>query len=290
LLQGVGWGIGQSPIPSQTLGLCWVPSLQLASVVPQAVDSPGKLQAALVLSQSVAPQGAVVLVQADMQQCPLPLIPQTSDVQASFSVQAPAAIWASQAPASVTQKKPLAQSVVAAQVLLQAVAAALQPKLLAQAAVVGSQVPVASQVLVVAWPIAHEFVPQAPPAGYTQAPLPMSHEVGSQAGSAVAPQAVVQQLPVPPRPQTPEVQSSFSLQLPTAAGLTQAAALQTKPVAQSLLVVQVVAQVVALSQPKLPLQAVWVPAAQVPEPLQVPAEVRTPSLQATAPHEVPEVG
>jgi hypothetical protein len=118
----------------------------------------------------------------------------------------------------------------------------------------------------------------------------MSHEVGSQAGSAVAPQAVVQQLPVPPRPQTPEVQSSFSLQLPTAAGLTQAAALQTKPVAQSLLVVQVVAQVVALSQPKLPLQAVWVPAAQVPEPLQVPAEVRTPSLQATAPHEVPEVG
>jgi hypothetical protein len=242
------------------------------------------------LSQSVAPQGAVALVQAVVQQCPLPAIPQMSDVQASFSVQAPVAICASQAPASVTQKKPPAQSVVTAQAALQPVAAALQPKLLAQAAVVGEQVPVASQVLVVAWLFVQLSVPQAAPPGYTQAPLPTSHEAAAQAGSVVGAQAAVQQLPVPPRPQEPEVQSSFSVQVPTAAAVTQAAALQTKPVAQSVLVAQVVAQVVSSWQPRLPAHWVWDPVPQVPDPLQAAAEVITPSLHEAVPHEVEAVG
>jgi hypothetical protein len=41
LSQEVGRGIGQLPVPSQTVGLCWVPLLQLASVVPQAIAPPG---------------------------------------------------------------------------------------------------------------------------------------------------------------------------------------------------------------------------------------------------------
>jgi hypothetical protein len=65
---------------------------------------------------------------------------------------------------------------------------------------------------------------------------------------------------------------------------------QKKPLTQSLVLVQVVAQAVAFRQAKLSLQALWVPAAQVPEPLQVPADVSVLSLHEAAPHEVPEAG
>jgi hypothetical protein len=155
----------QLPAPLQVLGFCCVSPVQLSRIVPQAVPTAGKVQAAVVLSQSVAPQGAVVMVQAAVQQWPVPLIPQTSEAQASFSVQAPVVIWASQAPASVTQKKPLTQSVVAVQLVSQAVPAALQLKLLGQAFVPGLQAPVASQVLPVSWPFAQLLVPQLMPIG-----------------------------------------------------------------------------------------------------------------------------
>jgi hypothetical protein len=117
-----------------------------------------------------------------------------------------------------------------------------------------------------------------------------SQEVGSQAGSVAAAQAAVQQLPVPARPQISEVQSSSSVQLPTAVGFPQVPALQTKSPTQSALPVQVVTQAVALWHARLWAQGLWAPAAQVPEPLHVPAEVRRPLLQAAAPHEAPEAG
>jgi hypothetical protein len=61
-------------------------------------------------------------------------------------------------------------------------------------------------------------VPQALPLGYTQAPLATSQLVALQAGSAVAPQAAVQQFPVPAIPQTPDVQASLVVQGPVAEG------------------------------------------------------------------------
>jgi hypothetical protein len=93
----------QLPLPSQALGFCCVLPMQLSAIEPQAVPAIGKVQAAVVSSQSVAPQGAVTRVQAVVQQWPVPLIPHTLETQAAFSVQAPVAIWGSQAPVAVLQ-------------------------------------------------------------------------------------------------------------------------------------------------------------------------------------------
>jgi len=97
---------------------------------------------------------------------------------------------------------------------------------------------------------------------------------------------------VPLVPQTPEVQVSFSVQGPAVIWASQAPAstTQKKPPTQSLVLVQVVAQAVAFMQVKLPLQVLWVPATQFPEPLQFPAEVSMLALHEAAPHEVPEAG
>jgi hypothetical protein len=43
-MKGVHWvtpGAGQLPIPSQTLGFCWVSEAQLSRVVPQATEASG---------------------------------------------------------------------------------------------------------------------------------------------------------------------------------------------------------------------------------------------------------
>ena len=94
-----GSGVGQLPIPSQRLGLLWVEPLQLCCVEPQLTVAGGKTQAPVRAAHSVAPQGAVTLLQAAVQQLPVPLIPQTPEVQAAFSVQAPVARVGVQAPA-----------------------------------------------------------------------------------------------------------------------------------------------------------------------------------------------
>jgi len=70
-------------------------------------------------------------------------------------------------------------------------------------------------------------------------------------GSLVA-QGSLQQYPVPEAPQTPEVQSSSSVHIPTAIGLKQAPALHTKRLAQSAAELQEVRQPASAPQPKLP--------------------------------------
>ena len=72
----------------------------------------------------------------------------------------------------------------------------------------------------------------------------------------VVPQGLLQQFPVPETPQIPEMQSSSSLQLPAAIGLTQAPALQTKPLAQSADELQEARQPPSGAQTKLPGHAV----------------------------------
>jgi hypothetical protein len=107
-----------------------------------------------VLSQSVAPQIASVALQAELQQLPLPLMPHTPEVQSSFSVQAPVATGVVHAPP--LQTKPVAQSALEVQAVLQLVALA-QAKWLGQAAgVTAGQVPAPSQVLVVSVLEAHD--------------------------------------------------------------------------------------------------------------------------------------
>ncbi len=96
--QSVVPGVGQLPAPSQTLALLWVDPLQLCSIEPQLTPGAAKTQAPTAL-QSVAAQAAAVLVQAAVQQWPLPEKPQTPEVQASFSVQAPVAVCGVHVPA-----------------------------------------------------------------------------------------------------------------------------------------------------------------------------------------------
>jgi hypothetical protein len=97
--QSVVPGAGQFPIPSQTLALLWMLPVQLCWVEPQLTPWAAKTQVPLRGSQSVAPQGAVVLEQAELQQWPLPAMPQTPEVQASLVVQAPIAIFGPHTPA-----------------------------------------------------------------------------------------------------------------------------------------------------------------------------------------------
>jgi len=98
-VQSVVPALGQLPMPSQTLALVCVVPLQLCCPVPQLTVVSGNTQSPLRASQSVAPQGAVTLVQAAVQQWPVPLMPQTPEVQASLVEQAPVASLAAHAPA-----------------------------------------------------------------------------------------------------------------------------------------------------------------------------------------------
>ncbi len=153
-----------------------------------------------VSSQAVAPQTASVVLHAAVQQFPVPVVPQTLEVQESFSVQAvPSLSTATHAPAE--HQKPLAQSVAVVQVVLQLMPSAAQPKLPAQAIdVPAAQAPVASQRLPVNMPPLQTVVPQAVPTWYMQAPE-LSQPEAPQVVSLVE-QRLVQQFPVPAMPQT----------------------------------------------------------------------------------------
>jgi hypothetical protein len=79
--------------------LLWVDPLQLSCVEPQLTVADGKTHPPVRSAQSVAPHGGVTLLQAALQQWPVPLMPQTPEAQAAFSVQAPVAMVGAQAPA-----------------------------------------------------------------------------------------------------------------------------------------------------------------------------------------------
>jgi hypothetical protein len=116
-----------------------------------------------VASQPKAPQIRSAVEQALVQQLPLPLAPQTPEVQSSFCEQDPVATFGPQMP--VLQYDPVAQSAVAPQEAKQAVPAELQLRLLGHAEVAAVQAPVASQAPAVSmWPEQVE-VPQALPTG-----------------------------------------------------------------------------------------------------------------------------
>jgi hypothetical protein len=91
----------QLPNPSQALGFCWRPALQLSAMVPQSTEASGKLQAPKLGSQSVAPHGGVVSVQACWQQLPTPAMLQIPVRQASSEPQGPVEILFRHIPASV---------------------------------------------------------------------------------------------------------------------------------------------------------------------------------------------
>jgi hypothetical protein len=101
----------------------------------------------------------------------------------------------------------------------------------------------------------------------------LSQAVAPQVASVVL-HLAVQQLPVPATPQMPEAQSSFSVQAPWKMGVVHVPLLQTKPMAQSMLEVQVVLQLVALAQAKWLRQAVGIPIVHAPTPLQAPVVSR----------------
>ena len=106
----------------------------------------------------------------------------------------------------------------------------------------------------------------------------------------VVPQGLLQQFPVPETPQIPEMQSSSSLQLPAAIGLTQTPALQTKPLAQSAAEAHDVRQPPSAVQPRLPAHAVPMPAGpHAPMPSQAIGPT-VPSLQKVPGHAVPALG
>ncbi len=101
-------------------------------------------------------------------------------------------------------------------------------------------------------------------------------------------QAVPQQLPVPATPQTFDRQELFDVQAdPSCNVATHDPALQYSPARQSLGRVQLVRQLVASAQLRLPAQAVGVPTMQAPLPLQVLAVSVFP-LQLGVPQAVAE--
>ncbi len=114
----------------------------------------------------------------------------------------------------------------------------------------------------------------------------LSQAVAPQVRS-VALQAAVQQLPLPPMPHTPELQESFAVQtLPSARSCTQAPLEHQNPLAQSVATVQLVRQLVASAQARLPGHAMAPPTAQVPVALQV-FPLIMPALHVAAPQVVP---
>ncbi len=117
------------------------------------------------------------------------------------------------------------------------------------------------------------------------APL-LSQAVAPQVASVVS-HAAVQQLPLPEMPQTPEVQASFCVQaLPSVSTARQVPPEHQKPLMQSVDAAQLVRQVAASAQLRLPAQAIGVRATQVPAvPQTLP--VRMPALQTDVPHIMP---
>ncbi len=146
------------PVPSQALEVSVLP---MQEIVPHGVAAAGYWQAPL-LSQAVAPHIRSPVVQAALQQLPVPFTPQAPEPQESFSVQAvPAARVGTQDPPE--HQLPLAQSVAVVQVVLQLRPSAAQAKLPGQAeGVPATQVPlVPSQALVVSIFPVQLAVPQA---------------------------------------------------------------------------------------------------------------------------------
>ena len=81
--------------------------------------------------------------------------------------------------------------------------------------------------------------------------------------------AALQQLPVPEMPHTAEWQAWFEVQAaPSASVAEQVPPLQKKPLTQSAPVLQLVRQLVASAQFRLPAQATGVPGMQTPPPRQ----------------------
>jgi len=76
----------QLPAPSQ---LGWLRTSPVQLRAPQATPAPGKTQAPVWPSQSVAPHGASKPAQAALQQCPVPSTPQTPEAHWSFEEQGP---------------------------------------------------------------------------------------------------------------------------------------------------------------------------------------------------------
>ena len=136
--------------------------------------------------------------------------------------------------------------------------------------------------------------PMQPPApqdtvvsGRMQAPV-LSQSLVPQGGTTFG-HAAVQQWPFPLTPQTPDPQASFTLQgAPGLSGVTQLPPAQTNPVSQSAVTAQVVLQLVASAQIRLPGQrAGGVCAAQVPLASQA-LEVSELPLQLSVPQADPE--
>jgi hypothetical protein len=143
----------QLPIPSHVGAFVWVWPVQLC--VPHVVELPGKTQAP-VLSQPVAPQVLSVVLQAAVQQLPVPLMPHNLDVHASFSVHEPVAIAVVQAPP--LQTNPVAQSLLEAQVVLQLEESSVQAKWLGHpTGVAAEQLPAPLQALFVSMPMRQTF-------------------------------------------------------------------------------------------------------------------------------------
>ncbi len=136
----------QAPVASHVPSLGTVNWLLVQRFWPHVLPA-GKTQAALVASQLVALQaGSLVAAQAALQQSPWPLMSQTCEMQPSFSTQAPAARRGAQT--LLRQKAPVAQSLSALQLVLQASPFGSQPKLLGQGKdwlVVTEQFPEVSQ-------------------------------------------------------------------------------------------------------------------------------------------------
>jgi hypothetical protein len=101
-----------------------------------------------------------VVLQAALQQFPIPLVPQTPEKQESFSVQAPPpSNWPTHA--LLEHQNPVAQSVAMVQLVLHVMASA-QPKLPGQRpGVPGVQVPLPLQRLEVRVPLVQLGVPHA---------------------------------------------------------------------------------------------------------------------------------
>ncbi len=148
----------QVPVPLQALAVSVPP---LHELMPQDVAAAGYWHAPLV-SQAVAPQIRSPVVQAALQQLPVPFTPQAPEPHESFSVHAvPAVRVGTQEPPE--HQLPVAQSAVARQLVLQVAPSVLQMKLPGQGAgVPATQVPlVPSQALAVSVLPVQVAVPQA---------------------------------------------------------------------------------------------------------------------------------
>jgi hypothetical protein len=152
----------QSPMPSQdVLGLTavWPSARQLMGPVSHDTVVSGKEHPPVKASQSVVPQGAVVLVHAVcVQQWPEPLMPHTFDVHSEFEAHWPSVTCGvhTPPPAPLAQYQPSEQSddpLAGLQVPAQAVPALLQARFIGHwTGFCGEQAPLPSHVLPVKRP------------------------------------------------------------------------------------------------------------------------------------------